>query len=155
MAALLDLNAPVPQLNTLYNPMKLDELPPSLFTWRQALYLPRWDICCVPTQEQAFFIMKVAHKLMLVRQYFNSDIEITSWLRPERYNSLVGGAKNSAHIEGKAVDFKVQGIHADQVRARLKSELDLLDVRVQNHRPGTSWVHLDLLEPKASGRFFS
>lgn len=155
MLTSLDLNAKIPQLNTLYNPMKLDELPPSTFTWKEALYLPRWYLYVVPTPEQAFWIMRVAHKLMLVRQYFNSDIEITSWLRPNKYNELIGGAKTSAHTEGKAVDFKITGVSSDAVRSRLKTELDLLQIRVQNHKPGTSWVHLDLRDPGTSGRFFT
>lgn len=150
----LDLNSKIPQLNTLYNPMKINELPPSIFSWRDALYLSRWDICAVPTPEQAFWIMRVAHTMMLVSQYFNKPIKVNSWLRPTRYNSLVGGATNSPHLEGKAIDFVIEGVDCDAVRSRLKSELDLIQARVQNHKPGTSWVHLDLREPGPSGRYF-
>lgn len=150
----LNLDSPIPQLNTLYNPLKTDELPPSAFSWREALYLPRWDVCAVPSPEQTFWIMRTAHCLMLVQQYFNRPIKVNSWLRPPRYNSIVGGAANSPHIEGKAVDFVVEGISSDKVRERLRTELDLLGVRVQNHKFGTSWVHLDLREPGPSGRYF-
>lgn len=145
----------IPRLDRVV-PIDFDTLPKSTFLWKEALSHPRWDIAVYPTIEQAVNIMRLAHKMMLVAEYFKGhEIQALSWLRTEHYNKLVGGAKDSAHKEGLAIDFVVTGVHADFVRQRLKPDLSALEVRVQNHKPGTGWIHLDLKKPGPSGRFFT
>ena len=48
-------------------------------------------------------------KLEALRQEFNQPMIITSGYRHESYNQVIGGAKNSPHLYGKAVDVLVSG----------------------------------------------
>lgn len=145
----------IPRLDRVV-PIDFSTLPKSTFIWKDALSHPRWGVAVYPTIEQAVNIMRLAHKMMLIGEYFpNKEIQVLSWLRTEHYNKLVGGAKDSAHKEGLAIDFAINGVHADFVRERLKGELTSLEVRMQKHKPGTGWVHLDLRKPGPSGRFFT
>ena len=122
------------------------------FVWKDALYLPRWDVCCVPTDDQEDQIIKTAFKLEQVRSFFGADIKINCWLRPLVYNMLIGGAKDSAHIYGMAVDFWVKGFTPDQVRTNLQPHLEDLKIRMEN-KPASSWVHIDIRDPSPN-RFF-
>lgn len=47
-------------------------------------------------------------KLELVRLYLNEPITINSGYRCEIHNKNVGGAKNSLHLKGKAVDIRAK-----------------------------------------------
>jgi uncharacterized protein YcbK (DUF882 family) len=68
----------------------------------------------------------------------NKPMQITSGYRTPTHNKAVDGAKNSFHLKGMAADFVVEGMTADEVRAK-----------VMNWWPGgielgVSWTHLDL-----------
>lgn len=43
--------------------------------------------------------------LNIVRTEFGEPIGVTSWTRCKRHNAAVGGAKQSYHMNGKAVDL--------------------------------------------------
>lgn len=123
------------------------------FNWSNALYLPKWKVHVIPTKEQENEIIKLAYKLQQIRDYFGMPINVTSWLRPPLYNELIGGAKNSLHTLGCAVDFTVDNVHCDEVRGRLVKMLDDLKIRMEN-KPQSNWVHIDLGTPGKTGRFF-
>ena len=48
-------------------------------------------------------------RLVSLRKDFNEPMIISSGYRHESYNQVVGGAKNSPHLYGKAVDVLVSG----------------------------------------------
>lgn len=96
------------------------------FTWHEALYLKQVNAYAIPTVEQAVNIMKVVKVLDNVRNHFNTPITVTSWLRPDAYNKLIGGAIFSHHRSGLAVDFLVMGLNSEFVRAELKKHPELL-----------------------------
>lgn len=55
-------------------------------------------------------IVKIARELDLIRvQFGNKPITVTSWLRPPAVNQIVGGASNSQHLLGWAVDIQIEG----------------------------------------------
>lgn len=89
-----------------------------------------------------------------IRELVGGLIHVHSWLRPELYNELVGGANESAHITGCAVDFHASNMNCDKVRERLEKHLIPLGIRMEKN-PGSSWVHIDIRPPGPSGRFFS
>lgn len=123
------------------------------FTWSEALYLPKWDVTIFPTTEQMANIVVTAEKLQAIRDYFNSPIDITVWLRSLKYNILIGGSKNSVHPLGMAVDFKVRNYSSDEIRKELAPELERLKIRVEN--ADTEHVHMDIRSPGPGGRFFT
>jgi hypothetical protein len=153
---IIALSEYIPRLNTkLHTPKNMELLPPSRWTWREAVLQSRWNLCVYPDDMQTINIMRVADKLMLVEETLDKKIHILSWLRCRPYNELIKGATNSHHIDGHAVDFAVDGMHADLVRSALKDQLSMLEIRLQKHPPGTTWCHLDCADPGRSGRFFS
>lgn len=50
-----------------------------------------------------------------VREYFNKPVSITSGNRCETHNKNVGGAANSQHTKGIAVDIRVKDVDASDV----------------------------------------
>lgn len=95
------------------------------FKWSEALYLKQVNAYAIPSMSQAAEIMKLCKVLDKIRAHFNTPITITSWLRPEAYNKLIGGATFSHHRTGAAVDFIVMGLSSDYVRAELKKHPEI------------------------------
>lgn len=90
---------------------------PGHFTWGEATH----DGTRIPEDPQvAYGIVRIAQALEEVRQiYGGRPITINSWYRPRAINAAVGGASQSRHIQGDAVDFNVSGIHPHDVYKRL------------------------------------
>ena len=53
---------------------------------------------------------KVAHQLERIRRDLGEPITITSGWRSKEHNRAIGGAVNSDHMSGLAVDFTVRGL---------------------------------------------
>lgn len=130
-----------------------DRIGMTQFSWAQALWLPKWEIHALPTYEQKVNIVKVAQKLDRIQSLFKKNVFVTSWLRPEKYNALIGGAENSSHIKGMAVDFYLENMSCDELRVRLEPKLEELQLRMEN-KPKSSWVHIDVRDVGPGGRFF-
>ncbi len=65
-------------------------------------------------------ILKIADTMQDIRELFgNRSITVTSWYRDPISNRRVGGASQSRHITGGAVDFKVAGVSTAEVQRRL------------------------------------
>ena len=73
----------------------------------------------------------------------NCPLRITSWYRPGAYNIEIGGARNSYHTKGLAVDFQPLGMDCDDARKELEPILEKLEIRMEK-KPGSNWVHIDL-----------
>ena len=65
-------------------------------------------------------------KLIAIREQIGKPMIITSGYRHLAHNSTIGGAKNSPHLCGRAVDVKVAGGEA----------LELIEVALQNGMTG-------------------
>lgn len=75
-----------------------------------------------------------------VRQHFGKPMIISSGIRCTEHNREVGGVYNSRHLSGKAVDFSVRGLTADQILSYVKS---IPGVRYSYPIDG-SYVHMDV-----------
>jgi len=113
------------------------------FKWKEALWLPKWMIHALPSEDIARNIIETAHKMENIRAILGRPIMVTSWYRPDEYNSLVGGSKLSYHKQGLACDFVVRGWKSDAVREVLLEYLVRLDIRMED-MDGANWVHIDL-----------
>lgn len=130
----------------------LNELIPgqTRFKWSDALYLHRWHTYCEPNEAQKENIIKVCEKLNLIWDLVG-PFHITSFLRPEAYNTFIGGAKNSCHLQGMACDFFPE-IGVDKAKNLLIPKLEEWNIRME--RNTDIWVHIDLKFPGPSSRYF-
>lgn len=135
------------------------------FTVKEATYLPKWDICHSPSDDEKKEIVRLAAIVDLVRDYFAAPINVHVWIRPNKanipgnendggdYNKLIGGASNSAHIYGMAVDFDISGIKCIDAQQRMNNENKLVEwnLRCEDNGPLATWVHLDTRPVPAGG----
>ena len=106
------------------------------FSW-QELLVNQSDL---PSLEVLNNLLKIAVILQKYRNtvFENSAITITSGWRSSEYNRKIGGAADSFHIKGMALDFVVAGFSPRQVQL-------LLD---PVHKGGLefapTWTHIDI-----------
>lgn len=105
----------------------------------------------------------MALKMELVREELDSGIIIHVWIRPvlnnpdssfhgQDYNELVGGAPQSGHKKGMAVDWHPLKMTCDSAKAKLISKLKDFDIRME--KDTTNWIHTDILPPHPN-RYFN
>ena len=121
------------------------------FTVKEALWLPSWDKMHTPTEQEKENIHKTALVMDKIRKILNKPISVHCWIRPELYNKQIGGAPKSAHLLGLAVDFSTSE-NCDLTRKKLLPYLTKFNIRMEC-KPGSNWVHIDLMPPKPN-RYF-
>lgn len=85
---------------------------------------------------------KLYLKLMQVQSRLgmrNSEILVLSGYRTPRSNRAVRGASNSYHVQGKAVDFYIQGVSLSRIRNAAES----LHNGGVGYYPRSNFVHVD------------
>lgn len=87
-------------------------------------------------------LYRVAATLEAVRALVLAPINISSGYRSPALNKAVGGAANSAHVLGLAVDFTAAGMTPRQLAERIAASPIVFDQLIYE---GT-WVHLGLSE---------
>jgi hypothetical protein len=129
-----------------------------------ALYLPKWNCYHHPTDTEKANILAFAVMVDVVREFIGKPFVVHCWIRPtqahvqgpnngKNYNVLVGGARQSAHITGQAIDFHVEGMDCATVRKLLVPELERLKLRMEDM--DGNWVHIDCRSPyPGHPRFF-
>ncbi len=105
-----------------------------------------------------FLDPKALHALLIVREGINRRITVNSGNRQQRglrtniqqivrNKSIKNRLYISAHVQGKAFDFDVEGMTAVEVRRWIlnNSKLFPFKIRLENNKNGNpiSWVHLD------------
>jgi len=129
------------------------------FTWKEALWLPQWNRSANEedglNDEILGNLEATFRALESLRAFFGKPIKVHVAYRPDAYNRLVKGAKNSAHTKGMAVDFSIPGLSCDDVREKIIQNklLEALGLRMEN-LSGSNWIHVDTREPGPGGRFF-
>ncbi len=80
----------------------------------------------------------------LVREHFGAPITISSGVRCQKHNdSLKNSVKNSRHVQGKAMDFCVQGFSSASVLDYVQSLVRAGELRYAYAIDG-SYVHMDV-----------
>lgn len=136
------------------------------FTVHDALWLPSWQVMHVPSEAEKANILAMAEKMELIRAFLEKPINVHCWIRPtnatvpgtkwdkKNYNSFVGGAPGSAHIDGNAVDWNPSAMVCGDAKALLLPKLEEFQIRMENN-DGGNWVHNDRRQPAPKkSRFF-
>lgn len=76
------------------------------------------------------------------------DVHVNSGWRPREHNAKIGGAKNSAHISGRAVDIADPNGGLAAVIANAPEKLRAMELWMENPKHTKTWVHLDNLHRK-------
>lgn len=67
------------------------------------------------TAEVVNGMIRLARKLQPLRIEIGKPFFVTSWYRPQRINAEVGGAWDSRHMYGDAIDFYIKEYSADEM----------------------------------------
>lgn len=91
------------------------------FTWGEALHVDGAGSYRQPANPEVVYkIIKIAEVMQNVKGLFDGAvIAVNSWYRDPVTNRRVGGASQSRHMAGDAVDFHVPGISLQDVYNRL------------------------------------
>ncbi len=82
------------------------------FTWAEAT---QGGTQMPPNQETVDAIIRIARLAQRARDRIGRPLIITSWYRLPSINSAVGGAHDSRHLVGDAVDFICEGLTGNQL----------------------------------------
>jgi uncharacterized protein YcbK (DUF882 family) len=120
------------------------------FTWTEALWLPQWGRMARDTDGLDDIVKYNLKRVYLnimqpLRDLIGQPIVVHCSYRPRAYNAAIGGAPNSAHIEGKAVDWSVPGRDCEEIRQLIIPECSRLGFRVEAGTP--TWIHIDIRRP--------
>ena len=106
------------------------------------IYFTEQELACKGTDECDMH-PEFMEKLIAVREDYNQPMIITSGYRHLAYNDTIGGAKNSPHLYGRAVDVKVAGGDALRlIGAALRHGMTGVGVK-QRGEHDRRFIHLD------------
>lgn len=98
---------------------------------------------CKDGSNQVVLDSVLLEKLQKLRDQIGKPIIINSAYRNKEYNLKVGGAKNSQHLLGKAVDIKVSGITPKEI-AKIAEGIGFGGIGIYSN-----FVHLDTRQGRA------
>lgn len=114
-----------------------------------------------------FFSIELLETMLIVREDIGLPITVNNWHKGGRFSqrglrtnispmvlkkSAIGRLYLSAHMMGKALDFDVKGMNADEVRKWFvvhRKELPhkiRLENKINKTGKTISWVHLDVID---------
>jgi len=94
-------------------------------------------------------------QLDILRAIYGRPMHLSSAYRCKEYNYVVGGANNSPHLKGLAVDVVVSGVNAyDLVSSALDIGFSGVGVRQEGNWSGR-FIHLDMDEGDHRPRIWS
>ena len=106
------------------------------------IYFTEQELACKGTDECDMH-PEFMEKLIAVREDYNEPMIITSGYRHLAYNDTIGGAKNSPHLYGRAVDVKVVGGDAlELIGAALRHGMTGIGVK-QRGDHDRRFIHID------------
>jgi hypothetical protein len=99
-----------------------------------------------PNEQQLSSLILLAMKIFQpIRNHFKSPIIISSGFRSEKLNKAIGGAKNSQHMKGEAIDIDNDNTNISNrdIFFFIKDNLDFDQLIAEKPNNGNlSWVHV-------------
>ena len=93
---------------------------------------------------------KTLKKFDEIRFQFGEPIHITSGYRCTKQNKKIGGAPNSNHVAGTAIDV-VRTPHLEEF---ILKHLEMLDFYIEDLASTPQWIHIQINPPKSGKRQF-
>ena len=95
------------------------------------------------------YVAKLAEQLQVIRDYWNAPIIITSGYRCQKLNKLVGGASNSDHLYGAAVDIHTKENSKSKNKELFNLILSLVKLKKVSFRQiineyDYNWIHVSI-----------
>lgn len=111
----------------------------------------KYGIDNTPNKDQLKSMQLVATEVFdKVREHFGVPIAITSFLRVESLNRKIGGAKNSQHVDGQAIDIDADvfgGVTNKQIYDFIRDNLDY-DQLINEF--DYSWIHVSYVSNESN-----
>lgn len=100
-----------------------------------------------PNQKVIDNLIRVCQKILEpVRAHFGKPVRINSGYRSPALNKAIGGARNSQHMTGEAVDFEIDGVPNKEVAQWIVQNLEydqiILEFYNPDEGPNSGWVHV-------------
>ena len=114
----------------------------------------KYNIYNVPDKEHLDnLLILICECLEPIRLYINKPMIISSGYRNPRLNAhpLIGGATNSQHCTGQAVDFTIKGMTPKQIIEKIKASGVEYDQLINEHN---IWVHISYNKGKNRNQYF-
>jgi hypothetical protein len=117
----------------------------SLIEVTRSDYAKRNGIDNMPNPEHTENLIELANKIFEpVRKYLNKPIHVSSGYRSKQLNAKIGGAKNSQHTKGQAIDID-QGNRKENMEIFdfIKNNLEFDQLILEHPIDGLpDWVHV-------------
>lgn len=105
----------------------------------------RHGIVNEPNSQQLNNLKMVSRKILdPVREKFGAFSPFSGF-RSKELNTLIGGASNSQHMKGEAVDFEIPGVDNLKVFNWIKDNLDYDQLILEYYEEGftnSGWIHV-------------
>lgn len=99
----------------------------------------------MPAGDELSNAIMASEMMEAIRSYLGDRaITVNSWYRTPEYNRQVGGAKNSYHVKGMAVDFTVAGLTPAQVQRKLIQARDSGKLDIGGIGKYKTFTHCDI-----------
>ena len=108
---------------------------------------------CEMPKEVLNNVQKLANQLQIIRNKVNVPITINSAYRCPKHNSIIGGAKSSQHLQGKASDIVIEGYSNDDVADLIEELIASGDILQGGLGRYNSFTHYDIRKTKARWNF--
>ena len=98
-------------------------------------------------------VQKLANQLQIIRDKVNVPITINSAYRCPKHNSIIGGAKSSQHLQGKASDIVIEGYSNEDVADLIEGLIASGDILQGGLGRYNTFTHYDIRKTKARWDF--
>lgn len=106
--------------------------------WAKVKYFKEIEFVC-PCCGQCHMNKELIWKLDLLRELVGNPLIITSGYRCEKFNKVVGGVPNSAHLRGKAADIACSNSELRYKILKYAFYLEFPRIGI-----GQNFIHLDV-----------
>ena len=108
---------------------------------------------CEMPKEVLNNVQKLANQLQIIRDKVNVPITINSAYRCPKHNSIIGGAKSSQHLQGKASDIVIEGYSNEDVADLIEGLIASGDILQGGLGRYNTFTHYDIRKTKARWDF--